>query len=106
MANAPRPRSTDDTSAADENALRLRASGKSFGAIAKELGYDRAHHANEAFNRALRRKSPQERTSLREDELARLDAMADGVRARKLTPKDVARQLRAVDQLRALLLAD
>jgi hypothetical protein len=96
-----------DTPARDEEALELRTRGQSFGAIATTLGYQRAHEANEAFNRALRRKPPEQRANLRREELARLDALADGVRANKqLGPDDIVRRLRAVELLRLMLLAD
>ena len=96
----------EDNLARDDKALRLRASGKSFVAVAKALGYTRAHQANDAFNRALRRKPLGERESLRREELARLDTMAEGVRASEpLGPNDVARWLRTVERL-AMLLAE
>ena len=99
--------SGEDDLARDDKALRLRARGKSFVAVAKALGYGRARQANDAFNRALRRKPPGERESLRRQELARLDTMAEGVRAsQELGPDDVARRLRIVERLRARLLAE
>jgi hypothetical protein len=99
--------SAGDTPARDDKALELRVGGKSFVAIAKILGYERANHANEAFNRALRRKPASEQTELRGQELSRLDAMADGVKGDKgLGPEDAARRLRTVDRLRTMLLAD
>jgi len=99
--------SADDTPARDDKALELRVRGKSFVAIAKTLGYERANQANEAFNRALRRKPAAEQKELRGQELSRLDAMADGVKATEgLQPKDVDRRLRTVERLRAMLLAD
>lgn len=99
--------SGEDDFARDDTALRLRAGGKSFVAVAEAMGYGRAHHANDAFNRALRRTPPGERDSLRRQELARLDTLAEGVRAsQQLGPDDVARRLRAVERLRAMLLAE
>ena len=97
----------EDDLARDDKALRLRAGGKSFVAVAKALGYGRAQQANDAFNRALRRKPPEEQESLRHQELARLDTMAEGVRAsQQLEPDDVARRIRSVERLRAMLLAE
>ena len=97
----------EDEFARDDKALRLRASGKSFVAVAKALGYGRAHQANDAFNRALRRKPLGERESLRREELARLDTMAEGVReSQQLGPDDVIRRLRTVERLRVMLLAE
>jgi len=99
--------SADDTPARDDKALELRVRGKSFVAIAKTLAYERANHANEAFNRALRRKPASEQDELRGQELSRLDAMAKGVKDNDaLPPEDVARRLRTVERLRAMLLAD
>jgi hypothetical protein len=107
MTSAAQQSNIDDSLAVDDDALRLRASGKSFGAIAKALGYERSDQANEAFNRALRRRPPKQRKKLRDEELVRLDAMADGVRSRpQLEPDDIARRLRGVERLRTLLLAD
>jgi hypothetical protein len=103
----PGKATTKDTPARDDKALELRVRGSSFVAIAKILGYERANQANEAFNRALRRKPAAEQVELRGQELSRLDAMADGVKAnRGLEPKDVDRRLRTVERLRAMLLAD
>jgi hypothetical protein len=99
--------SAADTPARDNKALELRVRGRSFVAIAKTLGYERANHANEAFNRALRRKPAAEQDELRGQELTRLDAMADGVKGDKaLEPEDAARRLRTVERLRTMLLAD
>jgi hypothetical protein len=96
-----------DTATFDDKALELRGSGQSFAAIAKTLGYERTHQANEAFNRALRRKPPVEQDSLRRQESARLDVMADGLRAsHRLEAGEIAQRLRAVDRLRAMLLAE
>lgn len=92
---------TDDI-ARDDEALMLRAQGKSFAAIAKLLGYDRAHEANAAFNRALRRKPAAEQATLRDQELARLDAMPAGIRARSsVDHEETVRKLQTVERLRA-----
>lgn len=96
-----------DAATRDDQALELRANGETFGAIAKTLGFERIHHANEAFNRALRRRPPAERESLRRQELARLDTLAEGVRtSQKLEPDEIARRLEKVERLRTMLLAD
>jgi hypothetical protein len=96
------------TPACDEDkVLELRGQGRSFAGIAKTLGLDRPCQANDAFNRALRRKPPAERDALRGRELTRLDALADGVRAHSERGADgVARRLRTVARLRAMLMAD
>jgi hypothetical protein len=91
----------------EDKVLELRVQGKSFAGIAKTLGLGRPSQANDAFNRALRRKPPAERDGLRGQELTRLDALADGVRAHPERGADgVARRLRTVARLRAMLLAD
>jgi hypothetical protein len=96
-----------DAAIREDKALELRASGKSFGAIAKKLGYERTHQANEAFNRALRRKPPAERDGLCRQELTRLDAVAEGVRAsHELGPDQIAQRLETVERLRTMLLAE
>jgi hypothetical protein len=97
----------EDDVARDDKALRLRAGGRSFLAVAQALGYARAHYANDAFNRALRRKPAREQDSLRRQELARLNILAEDVRASQpLGPDDVARRLRTVERLRVMLLAE
>jgi hypothetical protein len=91
----------------DEEALELRIQGKSFNGIAKSLGFNRPSEANEAFNRALRRRSTAEQEDLRRQEMARLDALIEGVRGKaELAPDDLARRLRSVERLRTKLLAD
>jgi hypothetical protein len=91
----------------EDKALEVRASGKSFAAIAKTLGYERTHEANEAFNRALRRKSPAAPDRLRRQELTRLDAMTESVRASHTLGSDgIAQRLQTVERLRTMLLAE
>ena len=87
----------------DRQALDLRAKGRSFSAIAKELEFPRAVDANEAFNRALRRCSDAERKLLTDGELKRLDALASADGA---DDKKQAQRARAIKGLRARLLAD
>jgi len=97
-----------NTPACDEDkVLELRVQGKSFAKIANILSLGRPSQANDAFNRALRRKPPAERDALRSRELTRLDALADGVRAHpERGAEAVARRLRTVARLRAMLMAD
>ena len=87
----------------DRQALDLRMKGRSFSSIAKELEFSRAVDANEAFNRALRRCSDDERKSVTDKELKRLDALAsaDGHDEEK-----TAQRARAIKGLRARLLAE
>ncbi len=97
----------DDSSARDDKALDLRCKGTSFASIARSLGYPRAHDANEAFNRALRRRPPTEQATLRDEELARLDALGEEVRARgSIAPEDIAGHLRVLQHLKARLLKE
>jgi hypothetical protein len=97
----------DEIAARDDQVLELRGQGKSFARIAKTLGFTRPSEANEAFNRALRRKSPDVQDDVRRQELGRLDALLDGVRANaELAPDDRDRRLRSVERLRAKLLAE
>jgi AraC-like DNA-binding protein len=96
-----------ETPVRDDEVLALRVQGKSFAGIAKSLGFTRPSQANEAFNRALRRKPSAEQEDLRRQELARLDALIEGVRGNAdLAPDDLARRLRSVERLRTKLLAD
>ncbi len=91
----------------EDEVLALRLQGKSFSAIARSLGLERPFQANDAFIRALRRRPASERDSIRREELVRLDALADAVRANnELEPAGVARRLHTLDRLRAALVAD
>ena len=91
----------------DEQALVLRGQAKGFRAIARALGLSRANDANEAFNRALRRRPPEEQAAIRSEENGRLDRLRDAVSADTNRTKDeIAKRLRAVDRLRARLMSD
>lgn len=88
----------------DRKALDLRVEGRSFSYIARELEFPRAVDANEAFNRALRRCSDDERKKVTARELRRLDALAsadhpDG-------DNKAAQRERAIKGLRDRLLRD
>lgn len=97
----------ESTTDSDDRVLELRIQGRSFATIATTVGLVRPSRANEAFNRALRRKPVSERDGLRREELGRLDALANGVRAdTALAPRDKARRLRTIDRLRAMLMED
>lgn len=97
--------SLNETASRDDQVLDRRVEGESFAAIAKALGFERAQDANEAFNRALRRRPDAERDELRQAEVVRLDTMAERIRVDdSLSAEDVQRLLRAVEQLRAMLL--
>ncbi len=91
----------------DEQALVLRRQSKGFGRIAETLGLSHAHDANEAFNRALRRRPPEEQATIRSEENGRLDRLRDVVSADTgRTQEDIAKRLRAIDRLRARLMSD
>jgi hypothetical protein len=89
----------------EDSALELRQEGLSFAAIAKILGYERGgQEAFGAFKRALRRRSPDERLTLRHQEMDRLISMEEGFRVDpRLTPEERSRCLRAVSALQATL---
>lgn len=91
----------------DEQALTLRSQSKGFGKIAEALGLGRPGDANEAFNRALRRRPPEERATIRAQENRRLDRLAGAVKADASRSKeDVDKRMRAVERLRTRLMAE
>lgn len=100
-------RPDSDTDSVDEQVLVLRGQGRSFRRIADTLGLGKASEANRAFNRALRRHSPDKRASIRSQENARLDHMAASVRAdESLSTADADKRLRVVERLRTRLMSD
>ena len=91
----------------DEQALALRTQSRSFAKIAESLGLSRADDANEAFNRALRRRPLDEQATIRVAENARLDHLQRAVTAdENRTQEDIDRRLRAVERLRTRLMSD
>ena len=92
---------------ADEQVLALRTQSKSFAKIAGSLGLGRADDANEAFNRALRRRPLEEQATIRAAENVRLDRLQRAVAAdENRTKDDIDRRLRAVERLRTRLMSD
>ena len=88
----------------DEESLALRDKGRSFAGIAQLLGFEDAHAANAAFNRALRCRSRAQQEWLRSREMTRLDAVASRVRERDdLSVEEVVRRLRGVKHQRKTL---
>lgn len=87
----------------EEQVLVMRREGRSFGAIAKALGFDRARDAHEAFLRALQRLPRQQQDVVRAEELERLDRLARRLREAGGDGADVERKLRVVDRLRRAL---
>ena len=95
-----------DTESPEARVLGLRREGRSFAAIAKELGYERASQANDAFNRALREQPAAEQATLRKEEGVRLDALESRVRSlTDLDADEVERRLRTIARLRQVLMA-
>jgi hypothetical protein len=98
---------TANTTDLDEQALVLRRQSTGFGKIAEALGFSRANDANEAFNRALRRRPPEEQEAIRSEENGRLDRLRDAVKADTERPKEeVDKRLRAIERLRDRLMRD
>ena len=96
-----------EASDTDEQALTLRSQSKGFGKIAEALGLGRPSDAIAAFNRALRRRPPEERATIRAQENRRLDRLAGAVKADASRSKeDVDKRMRAVERLRMRLMAD
>lgn len=95
------------TAEIDDQALALRRESKGFGRIAETLGFLRANDANEAFNRALRRQTPEEQATIRSEENGRLDRLRDAVASdTKRTKEEIAKRLRAIERLRGRLMSD
>lgn len=91
----------------DDQALILRGQSKGFGKIAEALGLKKPSEANEAFNRALRRRPPEEQATIRTEENRRLDRLANAVKAdESRTKEDVDKRMKAIERLRARLMAD
>lgn len=65
----------------DLEAFNLRRTGRSFGAISRQLGYDSAPAATHAFFRVLAAREPAEQEVVRHEEHGRLAALAEHVRA-------------------------
>ena len=85
----------------DDEVLRLRRQGQAYARISRELGLDRAADAQRAFRRALRRLPAADAEKVREEELSRLDRLAERVRA-DATKNDMdrARQLKTIERMR------
>ena len=95
-----------DTLTTDEKALAMRRRGSSFVTIAKRLGLGGVANANAAFNRALRALPAEGQQEIRDEELARLDALEARVKAdTDVAPFDRDRRLDTIGHLRKRLLA-
>jgi hypothetical protein len=98
---------SDPSESVDSEVLRLRGKGYAFARISKDLGLERALDAQLAFQRALRGLPSAERKRVRHEEAARLDRLAERVRA-DTTKNDLdrARQLRTIDRMRSQTLGE
>lgn len=89
---------------ADEEALELRESGKTFAAIASSLGFKRANEAHGAFLRALRKRNGDDRASLVQREAGRLDQLETRIRTRDAgNVVRMERRLTALAKMREVL---
>jgi hypothetical protein len=81
--------------------LALREEGKSFSAIARTLGLDRATEAHKSFIRAISKSDGDSRRQLIENEEGRLDALEQRIRERDAADvQKLERRLRGVKKLR------
>ena len=91
----------------ESEVLRLRSTGRAFARISRELGMAKPADAQRAFQRAVRQLPPADGDRVRNAEMSRLDRLADKVRTdANKTPDERARQLAAVDRLRAWMTED
>lgn len=94
-------KSSDGSPGLEQQALRLRESGRSYPAIARELGLSRSGEARSAFVRAVRQRPKDERTELFQRESHRLDTLEQRVRGRDSTDREtMERRLTALAKLR------
>jgi hypothetical protein len=91
----------EPSDAIDSEVLRLRNSGRSYGRISRELGMDKAIHAQHAFQRAVGRLAVVDRDRARSEEATRLDALEAKVNSdHSSSPDDRTRRLAAIARLR------
>jgi hypothetical protein len=100
------PAAATGSSERDSEVVALREQGRSFAGIARALGFERPMQANAAFMAALRRLPAAEQESLRNHELARLNALDERLRQRSdLNETEMARRARSLERLRKRLTA-
>jgi hypothetical protein len=88
----------------DAKVLAFRKQGRSFVQIAALLEFRSAGEAVTAYQRALRRRSPEEQATFRAAERERFDAMANSIRADKaLSAAESSTRLARVKRLRNAL---
>jgi hypothetical protein len=89
---------------ADEEALAQRESGKTFAAVARTVGFNRANEAHRAFLRALRKREAEDRNNLVRREYLRLDRLETRIRTRDASdPQRMERRLAALAKMREML---
>ena len=92
---------SDPSVTLDEKVLQLRGEGQGYTRISRELGLERAAHAQQAFRRALLRLPDADAEPVRTAELTRLDRLAAKVRAdANRNDVDRARQLKTIARMR------
>lgn len=95
---------SDPSEALDEMVLRLRGEGQPYARISRDLGLDRAAHAQQAFQRALRRLPASDAKRVRCEEVSRLDSLAERIRVdTRRNDGDRALQLKTIEQMRSQL---
>jgi hypothetical protein len=88
----------------DAEALALRETGKSFSAIARSLGLDRATEAHRSFVRAIGTHEGDERRQMIAREETRLDELEQRIRTRDAADAEtLERRLLGVKKLRAAI---
>ena len=98
---------SEPSEAVDDEVLRLRRQGQAYARISRELGLDRAADAQQAFRRAVRRLPAADAEQVRDEELSRLDRLAERVRAdTSKNDMDRARQLKTIERLRGQIQND
>jgi hypothetical protein len=91
----------ETSDAIDSEVLRLRNNGRSYGRISRELGMERAIHAQHAFRRAVGRLSTVDRDRARSEEATRLDELEAKVNSDgSSSADDRTRRLAAIARLR------
>jgi hypothetical protein len=98
---------SDPSETVDEKVLQLRRQGLAYARISRDLSLASASDAQQAFRRAVRRLPSPDATRVREEELARLDRLAERVRADTgRTDLERARQLKTIDRMRTQIRDD
>jgi hypothetical protein len=84
----------------DTRAYELRSQGRSYGAIARELGYPNAPSATEAFLRVLHSRPAEAQLDVRAAEHTRLGGLAEHVKAdTSLDPAAMTRRLAVIQRM-------